>query len=69
MARDQVRRFQEMVRRREGLLHFGEMGTLLADTPEAALDHLFGRLVERQFAQDFKDVSGLPAVTEVQIAV
>ena len=51
IAREQVKRFQEVIRRREGILHFGEAGTVLADTPEEALDHLFGRFVERQFAQ------------------
>lgn len=51
IAREQVKRFREVVRRREGLLHFGEAGTVLAETPEEALERLFGRFVERQFAQ------------------
>lgn len=51
IAKEQVKRFREVIRRREGLLHFGDAGTLMADTPEEALDHLFGRFVERQFAQ------------------
>lgn len=51
IAREQVKRFREVIRRREGLLHFGEAGTLMAETPEVALEELFGRFVERQFAQ------------------
>ena len=50
IAKEQVKHFREATRRREGLLHFGDTGTLVADTPEAALDDLFGRFVERQFA-------------------
>ncbi len=51
MAKVQMQEFLEMIRRREGLLHFGEAGSLMADTPEEALELLFGRFVERQFAQ------------------
>jgi hypothetical protein len=51
IARQQVQRFLEVIRRREGLLHFGDAGTLMADAPEEALEALFGRFVERQFAQ------------------
>ena len=51
IAKAQADRFREVIRRREGLLHFGEAGTLMADTPVEALDLLFGRFVERQFAQ------------------
>jgi hypothetical protein len=51
IAGEQANRFREIIRRREGLLHFGDAGTLLADTPAEALDLLFGRFVERQFAQ------------------
>ena len=50
-AQVQIAAFQELVRRREGLLHFGNTGMLVADDPEEALDELFGRYVERQFAQ------------------
>ncbi len=50
-ARLQIAAFQELVRRREGLLHFGDTGMMIADDPEEALDELFGRFVERQFAQ------------------
>jgi Protein of unknown function (DUF3037) len=51
IAKEQAQRFLEVIRRREGLLHFGDAGTLLSDTPREALDGLFGRFVERQFAQ------------------
>jgi hypothetical protein len=47
-AEEPMRRFQEMVRRREGLLHFGESGTLMASDPEVALSLLFERFIERQ---------------------
>lgn len=47
----QLGAFRELVRRREGLLHFGETGMLVAEDPENALTDLFGRFVERQFAQ------------------
>ena len=50
-AQVQIAAFQELVRRREGLLHFGETGMLLAEDPEEAVDELFSRFVERQFAQ------------------
>jgi len=50
-AQVQIAAFQELVRRREGLLHFGDTGMMVADDPEEALDELFGRYVERQFAQ------------------
>lgn len=51
IARAQVNHFREIIRRREGLLHFGDPGTLMADTAAEALELLFGRFVERQFAQ------------------
>lgn len=51
LAREQAKQFREIIRRREGLLHFGDAGTLLAETPAEALELLFGRFVERQFAQ------------------
>ena len=46
-----VRLFQELVRVREGLFHFGPTGTLLAANPEEALNGLFDRFVERNFAR------------------
>jgi len=51
LVREEIHRFREITRRREGLLHFGETGTMLADSAEEALNELFGRFVERQFAQ------------------
>jgi hypothetical protein len=51
LAKAQIADFCQLVRRREGLLHFGELGVLMAATPEKAADELFGRFVERQFAQ------------------
>jgi hypothetical protein len=51
MVEAQMADFSQLVRRREGLLHFGDIGVLMAATPEAAVDELFGRFVERQFAQ------------------
>ena len=61
VALNLMREFQEIVRRREGLFHYGESGSLLAKTPEEALDHLFDRFVERQFARNVKDVPDLHA--------
>jgi len=46
-----IARFRELVRAREGLLHFGPMGTCLIDKHETAVDDLFSHYVERQFAQ------------------
>lgn len=51
VAERQMQRFQEIIRLREGLLYFGETGTLLAEAPEEALKNLFDRFVERHFAQ------------------
>jgi hypothetical protein len=51
MAQSQMRRFQEYVRRREGLLHFGQPGTRLTDDPKLALNDLFEHYVNRQFTQ------------------
>lgn len=50
-AKVKIADFCQLVRRREGLLHFGEVGVLMAATPEQAVEDLFGRFVERQFAQ------------------
>ena len=47
-----IARFRELVRVREGLLHFGPMGTCLVDKPQDAANDLFGHYVERQFAQE-----------------
>jgi hypothetical protein len=58
IAKEQVTRFRELVRRREGLLHFGEAGAFLADAPEVAIDQLYGRFVDRQFARrkDYQEI-------------
>lgn len=42
--------FAELVRPREALLRFGETRVILAEDPAETLDHLFGTLVEREFA-------------------
>lgn len=46
-----IRVFQEIVRVRESVFRFGEVGTVLARDPAAELDRLFGHFVERQFAR------------------
>ncbi len=47
----QMTRFAGLTRRREGVLHFGDTGTLIAASGREALDMLFARYVERYFAQ------------------
>jgi len=42
--------FEGLTRPREALLRFGEVRAVLADDPEAMLDTLFERFVERDFA-------------------
>ena len=69
IALNLVREFQEMVRRREGLFHYGESGSLLANEPQAALDHLFNRFIERQFARNVREVPDLHAATKLEMAV
>lgn len=44
--------FRELVRVRETLFHFGEVGTVLAEEPKAKLAQLFNYYIERQFARD-----------------
>lgn len=44
--------FQELVRPRESVFRFGEVGTVLAEDPTAKLAELFDRYVNRQFAQN-----------------
>lgn len=44
--------FKELVRPREALFHFGQVGTLLATDPEAKLQELFDFYIKRQFARD-----------------
>lgn len=43
--------FRELVRPREAILRFGEVGTILTEDPLKALEDLFERHVNRQFAQ------------------
>ena len=43
--------FREIIRPRESLFRFSEPGTLFAADPESALNDLFARFVERQFAK------------------
>jgi len=50
-AQRRVLEFAEFVRIREGLIHFGETQLILHQDPEQALDTLFERYVERQYAQ------------------
>ena len=45
-----VNSFQELVRTRESLFHFGEVRTLLTTDPKMALQELFDHYVRRQFA-------------------
>jgi hypothetical protein len=63
LAKAQVAAFCELVRRREGLLHFGDIGVLMAATPESALEELFDRFVERRF-ETARIVAGKVAVAE-----
>jgi hypothetical protein len=44
--------FGELVRRRESVFRFSEVGTVLAQDPAAKLAELFDRFVNRQFAQN-----------------
>ena len=44
--------FRELVRRRESVFRFSEIGTVLADDPGEKLKELFERHVNRQFAQN-----------------
>lgn len=43
--------FKELIRTREAIVHFGQPGTILAESPKKALADLYARFVERQFAQ------------------
>ena len=44
--------FKELVRTREALFHFGEVGTVLATDPKAKLQDLYDCYIKRQFASD-----------------
>jgi hypothetical protein len=45
-----VQIFRHLIRPQEGLVWFGEPGMLLTDNPKEALENLFARFVQRQFA-------------------
>ena len=64
LVQRQMRRFQELIRRREGLLHFGDPGTRLVQDPKIALGELFDHYVNRQFAhkKEYQEVSDDPGV-------
>jgi hypothetical protein len=51
-VRSGLERFRELVKPRETLLHFGEVGTVLARNPAEKLTELFEFYIKRQFAQD-----------------
>lgn len=51
-AQARIAVFKELVRTREALFHFGEVGTVLARDPKAKLQELFKFYIERQFARD-----------------
>jgi hypothetical protein len=51
-AEARVAIFKELVRPREGIFHFGEVGTVLAAEPRAKLEELFNYYIKRQFARD-----------------
>ena len=43
--------FKEVTRTRESVLHFGEMGTMLTDNINVAVDKLYDRLISRNFTE------------------
>lgn len=51
-ARASMGQFKELVRPRETLFQFGEIGTVLTGDPRAKLQELFGYYIKRQFARD-----------------
>jgi hypothetical protein len=51
-AQIRISTFKELVRTRESLFHFSEVGTALAEDPKAKLTELFDFYVKRQFARD-----------------
>lgn len=44
--------FRELIRPRESIIRYSEPGTVITHEPEAVLDELFSRYVERMFAQE-----------------
>lgn len=51
-AQARIAVFKELVRTREAIFHFGEVGTVLTTDPKAKLDELFQFYIKRQFATD-----------------
>ncbi len=51
-GKDLVEYFQEITRTRESVLHFGEIGTLLTDNVNKAIEQLYDRLIGRNFASN-----------------
>jgi hypothetical protein len=51
-AQMRIAAFKELVRTRESLFHFSEVGTVLADNPKVKLEELFDFYIKRQFARD-----------------
>jgi hypothetical protein len=43
--------FKEIIRTRESVLHFGEVGTMLTDNINVAVDKLYERLIGRNFTE------------------
>lgn len=58
--------FADLTRPREGLLRFGDIRVVLAEDPEAMLERLFARFVERDFAsKEYHDQLLIRGVREV----
>jgi hypothetical protein len=57
-SKAQMERFAALVSRREGLLFFGEAGALLSENAKDAMDLLYKRFIERQFADDSQEQVG-----------
>jgi hypothetical protein len=51
-AQMRIAAFKELVRTRESLFHFSEVGTVVAEDPKAKLAELFDFYIKRQFARD-----------------
>lgn len=51
-AQARIAVFKELVRTREAIFHFGEVGTVLTTDPKAKLEELFNFYIKRQFASD-----------------
>lgn len=58
--------FQELVRHRESIFHFGEIGTALAEDPAQKLCDLFELFVNRQFAktQEYQETIMVRKITK-----